>query len=565
MWMDLKYAIRVLRHSRGFLVMAVITSAVAVAANTAVFSIVDAVLISPLGGVRDPAGLVLITRELRSNSYDNFSYPDHLDLRDQSQTLAGLAASCRTPLSFRSGEPLRLRAELVSGNYFSVLGVTPRLGRLILPEDDIVGGSEPVAALSFDLWQKQFGLDSTIVGKSIFLNGHSFTVIGVADRRFNGSSSLQATDIWVPIASQPQTIPRLSAGVLNNRDSKWLSLFGRLAPGNRINQANAEISVIGQQLDAEYPAANEGRLGVASGLGLDPDDRSSLQGFLMRLQAASVLLLVIASSNVAGLFLIRARSRQRELAIRRAVGASSGTLIRQFLIEGLLLAFGAAAMGLLLTPWLTRLIILITPPYYNLDNASAGYDLNVMLLSLVLALGMGAVFGLVPALGSSRRHLAQTLKDTAYSAGRGRTPIQDLLVVLQVGLSLLLVTGAGLILRSAQNIRRLDKGFIDRDLVISSIDLSIQGYSPQSGLKLYETVLDRIRSIPGVEAASLAKTVPPYDWSDRVSLFYEGEQPTEDEYRANWELGLRVDADRVAPEYFRTMGITLLAGRDFTA
>jgi predicted permease len=561
---DFKYGARTLMRSRSFLIITVLASAVAVGANIAIFSVVNAVLLRPLGGVRKPSSLTLITRELRGNAPDNFSYPDYLDLRDRTRTLAGIAASCPTPLSLGDGGPVRLRAELVSGNYFSVLGVEAEAGRLIEPGDDMPGRSEPVAVLSSDLWQRQFGRERSVVGRSIVINGHSFTVAGVADRRFRGLSSIQATEVWVAVASQPLAIPRFLQGVLQDRNAKWLGLFGRLGPGVAIGRAHAEIRTLGQQQDAEHPEANEGTLSVVTGVGLDPEGRASLQGFLVGLQAACALLLIIACNNVAGLFLIRARSRVKEVAIRQAVGADRGSLLRQFLIEGLLLAFTAAGLGLLMTPWLTRFILLISPPSYNLIEANASIDVTVLGLALLLSIGMGSLFGLVSAMASPREGLAETLKDTATSAGRRRAGGQDLLVVFQVALSLVLVVGAGLIVGSMQKIRSLDKGFDDKDLMLSSIDLTIQGYSERKGRAFYESLLTRLRSIPGVESASLAKTVPPYDWSDRVSVFHQGEEPTRDEFIANWEMGLRVDADHVATAFFKTMGISLVAGRDFT-
>src|SRR5262249_24505945 len=273
---DLKYAARMMMRSRGFVAVSVLTAGLAIGGNVAIFSMINAVLLRPLGGVREPGRLVFLTRELRGNPHGNFSYPDYQDLQARAGTLVGIAASCPTPLSMASsanGEPLRLRAELVSGNYFSVLGVAPTLGRLIAPEDDLAGQSEPVAVLSFDLWQRQFGGDPSIIGKSIVLNGHSFTAAGITDRSFRGSSSIQATEIWVAVASQPQSIPRLSPGVLENRNAKWLGLLGRLGPGvAAAAQANAEVRTLGQQLDLEYPEANEGTLGIHTDVGLGAEE-----------------------------------------------------------------------------------------------------------------------------------------------------------------------------------------------------------------------------------------------------------------------------------------------------
>lgn len=562
---DIRYALRGLRNSPGFAVVCVLTLALGIGSNTAMFTVINAVLIRPVSGVADPGGLVILERLQKNNPDFAFGYPDYLDYRNQSQSFTGLAARCRTALVLSHGTTERIVGELVSGNYFSVLGVNPTVGRLIAAEDVQTDDEAPVAVLSYGIWQRVFGSDPEVAGKNILLNGHSFTVIGVAARPFAGTTVGSPTDVWLPLSMQPTAIPRMSRGVLHNRNAGWIEIFGRLKPSVRLVEARGEMQIIAGRLATAHPESNEHRsVDVIPSFGMDPDDRAALEKFFGLLIGSVGVLLLISCSNVANLLLSRADSRRREIAVRLALGASRGRLVRQFLTEGLLLSLLAGALGLLVAPWAGNLILAFRQPLYALHNVDTTPDARVLAFTLLVVLLTGVLFSLAPALQSSKPDLVVTLKDNTPGAGR-RSRLRSLLVSSQVALSLVLLIVAGVTVRRMQKIVNEDPGFTTSHILMMSISPSIQGYSETQGERLYGEALTRIEGIPGIQSASLAATVPPLEWSTRVSIFYEGQVPPLDYVRGHeFEVGIRVDTNIVAPNYFRTMEIPLLQGRDFT-
>lgn len=562
---DVHYALRGLRKNPGFAVVCLLTLALGIGANTAMFTVFNAVLIRPVPGVANPGGLVILERLQKNNPDFSFGYPDYLDYRDQNQSFSGLAARCRTALTLSRGTTERITGELVSGNYFSVLGVNPALGRLIAPEDVLTEDEAPVVVLSYVIWQRVFGSDPEVAGKNILLNGQRFTVIGVAARKFAGTTVGSPTDVWLPLTMQLAAMPGMSRGVLHNRNAGWIEIFGRLKPYVRLDTARGELQIIAGRLAAAYPASNEHRsVDVIPSFGMDPDDRDALQKFFGLLIASVGILLLISCSNVANLLLSRSDSRRREIAVRLALGASRGRLVRQLLTEGLLLSFLASALGLLLAPWAGNLILAFRQPLYALHNVDTAPDARVLAFALSVALLTGVFFSLAPALQSSKPDLVVTLKDNTPGAGR-RSRLRSLLVASQVALSLVLLIVAGVTVRRMQKIVNQNPGFTTSHILMMSVSPSIQGYSETRGERLYEELLARVEGIPGVRSASLAVTVPPEDWSTRVSIFYEGQVPPLDYFRGHeFEVGIRVDMNTVAPNYFKTMGISMLRGRDFT-
>jgi len=389
---DLKYSLRMLARSPAFSLAAVMTLALGIGANTAIFSLVNAVLFKPLAGVEHPERLVEFVRVQPSYRFTDWGYPDYLDYRDRNHTLAGLAARSRTSVNLANGATERVRGEIVSGNYFSVLGARPALGRLILPTDDDAPGAHPVVVLSHDLWQRDFGSDPQVIGRGIVLNGHPFSVVGVARKDFNGSTVGAISDLWVPITMQEQISPRLSAGILQNRTAGWITLVGRLKPGVSLQQAQAEMTIIAAQLARAYPT-NVGRTVMLSPrAGIDPDDEAGLRGFLVLLLGAVGLLLLIACSNVANLLLVRATSRRREIAVRLALGASRGRLMRQLLTEGLLLSVLAGAAGLVITPWVGDLTLAFRQNSYLMRGLDLSPDWRVLAFTFLLAIVTGVLF-----------------------------------------------------------------------------------------------------------------------------------------------------------------------------
>ncbi len=565
LFQDVRYALRGLRKNPGFAIVCILTLALGIGANTAMFTVINAVLIRPVPGVMNPGGLVILERLQKNNPDFAFGYPDYLDYRDQSQSFTGLAARCRTALTLSHGTTERIVGELVSSNYFSVLGVNPALGRLIAAEDVQTDDEAPVAVLSYGVWQRVFGSDPEVAGKSILLNGHRFTVIGVAARQFAGTTVGSPTDVWLPLTMQPTAIPRMSRGVLHNRNAGWIEIFGRLKRNVRLAEARNELQIIAGRLAAAYPESNEHRsVDVIPSFGMDPDDRAALEKFFGLLIGSVGILLLISCSNVANLLLSRADSRRREIAVRLALGAGRGRLVRQLLTEGLLLSLLAGALGLLLAPWTGNLILAFRQPLYALHNVDTTPDARVLAFALLVALLTGVLFSLAPALQSSKPDLVVTLKDNTPGAGR-RSRLRSVLVSSQVALSLVLLIVAGVTVRRMQQIVNQNPGFTTSRILMMSISPSVQGYSETQGERLYGELLAGAERIPGVESASLAVTVPPEDWSTRVSIFYEGQVPPLDYIRGHeFEVGIRVDMNTVAPNYFRTLEIPILRGRDFT-
>lgn len=562
---DLRYALRGLRRNPGFALVCIVTLALGIGANTAIFTVINAVLLRPVPGVARPGELVIFERLQKNNPDFAFGYPDYLDYRDHNQSFTGVAGRCRAALALSHGTTERIIGELVSGNYFSVLGVSPARGRLIQPEDTQSDGQSPVAVLSYEIWRREFSADPQIAGKSILLNGHSFTVVGVAAAPFEGTTVGSPTDVWVPLTMQPEAMPRMSHGALHNRNSGWIEVFGRLKPHIRLAAARSEMQAIAGRLAVAYPESNEHRsVDLIPSFGMDPDDRASLRNFFGLLMASVGLLLLITCSNVANLLLSLADSRRREIAMRLALGASRGQLIRQLLTEGLLLSFAAGGLGLLLAPWSGRLILAFRQPLYALRNVDTSPDARVLGFTLLVVLLTGVLFSLAPALQSSRPNLVATLKDNTPGGGR-RSRLRSALVSAQIALSLILLVVAGVTVRKMQKILNQDPGFTTSNLMAISISPSTEGYSESQAQRFYEELLARVERIPGIRSASLAATIPPSDWSSRVSIFYEGQVPPLDYYRGHeFEVGVRVDMNNVAPNYFRTMGIPILQGREFS-
>jgi macrolide transport system ATP-binding/permease protein len=561
---NIRFAIRGLRKNPGFAVVCIVTLALGFGANTAIFTVINAVLIRPVLGVVNPEELVIFKRLQKNNPDYAFGYPDYLDYRDQSRSFTGVAARCRAPLTLSHGTAERITGELVSGNYFSVLGVNPVSGRLIVMGDVQADDESPVAVLSYGIWQRVFGSDSQIAGKSVLLNGHSFTVVGVAPAQFEGTTVGSPTDVWLPLTMQPEVMMRMSHGALHNRNSGWIQIFGRLKPHVSLPVARSEMQAIAGRLAVAYPESNEHRsVDLIPNFGMDPDDRAALQKFFGLLITSVGLLLLIACSNVANLLLSRADSRRREIAMRLALGASRGQLVRQLLTEGLLLSFLAGGLGLLLAPLSGRLMLAFRQPLYALRNVDTRPDARVLGFTLMVALLTGVLFSLAPAFEGSKPDLVATLKDNAPGIGR-RSRLRNVLVSSQVALSLVLLMVAGVTVHRMQKIVNQDPGFTTGNLMMMSISASAQGYSEHQAQRLYEELLARVERIPGVQSASLASTVPPKDWSGRISIFYEGQVPPLDYYRGHeFEVGIRVDVNNVAPKYFRTMGIAIQQGRDF--
>ncbi|MCU1236014.1 MAG: permease, partial [Candidatus Solibacter sp.] len=482
------------------------------------------------------------------------SYPDYLDIRDRAATLAGVAAH-RSGAVRLSGEPAQLiSAAIVTGNYFTVLGVRPAAGRLLTPDDDHVSDAHPVAVISELFWQKQFAGDPAVVGRSVALNGYPFTVIGVAES-FSGIEFGQSNAVWVPMAMVRHFMTRQpDYNWLTNRRAGWLTFFARLKPGVTATAAQAEINGIARDLESRYSDTNQGReFRVEPRADLTAEQAASLRSLLGMLLLAVSVVLLITCGNVAVLLLARATARVPEMALRLALGAGRSALVRMLLLESTILALASAALGVLLAPWMVAALRRacrwedLTRSDFSVVNWNVlAFTAGVSVLCVVL-------FGLPPAWFAMRTDPAAGIRNGSAQAGGARSLLQSAWVVAQITLSVALTAGGGSVLHSMQRILAIDPGYRPQPVVVATLDLSVLGYSPERGTRFLLELTERLSRYPGVRAASTAKSSPAVDWSDRVAVFGEGDAKGR----------LTVDQNRVTPQYFRTLGIPLLAGRDF--
>ena len=565
---DLKFGARLLAKAPGFTAVAALSLALGIGANTTIFTLVSAVLLNPLP-VEDPSELVSVwtTDERNQNSALGFlqvSPMNYKDLRDKNEVFSGLGAHAGLPLSVSSpnGEPQQVFGEIVTGNYFQVLGAKPAVGRTFGPEDDKTPGERLVAVLGYGEWQKRFGGDPSAVGRTLTINGQAFTILGVMPKGFKGTNAIGAPAVWVPYMTYPVTTNGffLELARPNQRRGLVFNVTGRLKPGVTVREAEANLKTIARQLEQEYPNDNKGRNVTIVPLAqatINPGFRNNIVmagGLLMTIVG---LVLLIACANVANLLLARATVRQKEIAVRLSLGASRGRLIMQLLTEGTLLAFIGGAGGLLLADWAQRLLWSFRPPFLQADAIDLHPDARVLLFTIAVSLVTGILFGVAPAVQASRPDLVVELKEkTTAPIGSNRLfGLRNGLVAAQVALSLVALVGAGLFLRSLANAQRISPGFDVEHLAVMSVDLGAQGYTEQRGRQFQQQVLERAASVPGVQAATLASTVPLFNGGFARTVFLEG-QDTSDR-----RSGRLVQITVAGPRYFETLGIPLRRGR----
>ncbi|MGE0128691.1 MAG: ADOP family duplicated permease [Blastocatellales bacterium] len=567
LWQDLRFGARMLRKNPGFTATVLLTLALSIGATTTVFTFIDALLLRPLPVVAPGQLYALGTpgRDLNLNpSY--FSYPFYRHLREARPQFSGLIALMPTTsanANFGAGDTERVRAEVVSGNYFAVLGVSPAFGRTLTPEDDMTPGAHPFVVLSHDYWQRRFAGAGDVVGRNILLNGHSFMVVGVAARGFFGTRVGVSPDLWATAMMSKEVAQMAPDQRLNN----WLELIARLAPGTDVRQASAAASLIRRQwLEAEAAPAGQRQAAnlefVPAGRGL-----SLLRGQYERplriLMAAVALLLLLACANVATLLLSRASARQREIAVRLAVGAGRGRLVRQLVTESLLIGLLGGALGWALAAYAGRFLLAFLPsqaqPWQFASN------LRVLLFAVGVSLLTGLVFGLAPALLTTRTNLVVALKgdSNASAAGRGFSA-HDWLTVVQVALSLLLLIGAALMARTLANLRAVDLGYQREHVLLASLDLAKGGYTREQSADFYQRLVARVRQQPGIEAAGLAtygalgSVLPVGTRFMSTGLRAAGYEPKPNEDLTHY-------FNIVSPGYFDALHTQLLRGRDFDA
>jgi predicted permease len=561
-WQDARYGLRMLKRSPGFTAIAVLILALGIGANTAIFSVVNALALRPLP-VERPGELVAIySSDASGADYGTTSYPDFLDWRSQNRSFEDLAAWAEIPLSLAAGsENKRVVGQIVSGNYFDLLGVRAALGRTFAADEDRSPGTHAVVVVSDALWRGHFGKDVGLLGRNITLNGHPFTVIGVAPPEFSGISIGAPPLVWVPMMMARVARPR-SFDLLGHRGARWMSVFGRLKAGAHLESARGELSGVAKALSETYPRLNSGYDGVAmfpiSQARMWPGRQQLAFDFLAMLMSVTGLVLLIACANVATLLLARAASRQKETAIRLSLGATRGRLLRLLLTESAMLSAAAGMAGCFLAMWLTDLLFALRPPEFRILEVNLAPDLRVFGFALALCLFTAILFGLAPAWQVTRPAIATTLKEETPGGGM-RSGLRNALVVAQVALSLVLLIAAGLFLRSLDNAREIAIGFEPDNVLLASVDLRLHNYQPVRGNQFYADLLERVRALPGVEAASLTESVPlsQFGWSRRTVHAVGREIPKGE------ETELAISA--IAPDFFRTMRIPVLRGREFTA
>lgn len=558
-------AARSLRRSPGLSVSVVLLLGFGIGANTALYSVFQAILLRPIPGVERSAELIRIGRSQNGQVQSNQSYPDYLDYRDQTKTLGGLVAERLMPVRMAGPPAQMVPGAIVTGNYFTVLGARAVAGRLLGPEDDRNREARPVVVLSEGFWWRQYGGDAGVVGRTVVLNGYPFTVVGIVAAPFEGVAFGEPTSIWMPMMMVRQAMTRLpDYHWLTERPAGWLTLFGRLKRGVRIETAEAELNTIARRLAASYPESNAGRtIWATAHAGMQPDQRASLRNLLGLLSAAVCLVLLIACGNVANLLLARATARSREMAIRLALGAGPRTLLTHMMAESLLLGLAGGGFGFLLAPWMERLLRSLWNPRELAPESSAGLDPGTLAFTLGVSLLAVLLCGLAPAWSAARMDAGAALKAASPRAGGGQGRLQRVWVIAQVALSVVLVAAGSIVLRSMQRILDIDPGYQPGRVVIATMDLSLLGYSQERGTQCFLDLVERVSALPGVRSASLAKSSPAIDWSDRAVLFRQGEAPAYTTRLANLPGAVTADLNTIAPGYFRTLGIALIAGRDF--
>jgi macrolide transport system ATP-binding/permease protein len=554
---DLRYAIRSLLQRPGFVSVAVITLALGIGANTAIFSLVNAVLLSSLP-VDQPHQIVSVALRAKDDAMSAFSFPNYRDFRDRNDVLSGLLVYRFVPLSLsRSGANERVWGFEVSGNYFDVLGVNAMKGRTFHQDEDKTPLANPVAVVSFESWQKRFGGDPDIVGKDVLLNNHPFKVIGIAPAGFKGTELVYTPEIWLPSSMMQWVEP--GANWLEDRDSRNFFAVGRLKPGVNSRQAEASLNLMAQQLAKEYPDTNEGQSVriVPPGFIL-PDLRGAVVNFTWVLMGAVALVLLVTCTNLAGLMLARATDRRREIAIRLAMGANRIRLIRQLLTESVLLSVAGGVAGVLLAFWIVNVLLAFKPPIDFPLSMDVHPDWHVLLFSLCVSLLAGAIFGLAPALQATRPGLSQALRETSAQGGAARTRLRSVLVVAQIAISLVVLIAAGLVVRTLQRLQTMNPGFDAQNALTMSFDLGLQGYDDDRGQQFYRQLTERVQALPGVKSAAVSDYIPlSLNYNSR-NIFVEGLPAERGE---NVPTAMNATA---GPRYFETMGTPLVQGREFT-
>jgi predicted permease len=560
LWQDLRYALRQLRKSPVFTLTAVLTLALGIGANSTIASWIRSTLFNPIPGAAHTGQMLTIMRGERSDHPGPpFSFPDFVDLRDHTTTLSGMLGYHDDFMYITgTGKPERIYGALTSASYFEVLGIRPFIGQSLISnlQNETAGKAQVV--LGYDLWQTRFAGDPAIVGKTIEINLHPFTVVGVAPPGFQGCKSGLRTDVWLPLGMDHQI---WGSNRPQNRGASWLNVLGVLRPGVDHRQAENELNLLMQRIVDRYPAEHQG----ANQISTDPLWRSPfganvyLSGTLPILLALAAVLLLLACANVANLLLVRSVSRRREFAIRLSMGASRWRLVRQLMIENLIIALTGGAVAVICTVWTAKALAAFLPATTLPLAIKGSLDSTVLLATMLVSILTAVISGIVPALRASALSPITVLKDEALntSGGLQKSRLASGLVVAQVALSLLLLACAGLFVRSLDNAQRSDPGFDPGHVLVASFDLDPLGYNDKTGAEFQRQLIARIKQLPGVQSAAIGDFSPLSFTIHSSGVLPEG-------YVRHPHETIEVDRGSVSPGYLQTLRTPLLAGRDFT-
>lgn len=570
LWQDLRTGARLLKKSPGFTIVAVLSLALGIGANTAIFTIINAVFLHPLP-VEESSQLVqMYTRDtLTVDTNANFrltptSLPNYQDYRDQNSVFTGLAADTfPVPLNWGGqAEPIQLNGVLVSPNFFDVLGVKAYRGRTFSTEEGKKIGADPVVVLSYAMWAHRFGSNDSVIGQTISLNATPYTIIGIAPHNFKGIVSLAPPELlWIPLSMRDYVLTGQLKDLENHRRMRWISIVGRLKPGVTIDQSRPSLKTIAANLEKEYPRDNRGRTCEVyslneSALGINQRRQFSVAGGV--LMSVVGLVLLIACVNLANLLLAQAAKREKELSLRAALGAGRFRLVRQLLTESTLLSLVGGTAGLLIALWGRKILWSFRPPFLVDGSIDLSFDSRVRFFTLVVSLLTGFVFGIIPALKASNTDLNEILK----MGGRGGTlgfahnRLRSLLVVSEIALALVALVGAGLFLRSMQKAQQINPGFESKNLFQYNFDIGALRYDPDRGKEFFREAIEHTKTVPGVANAAISSNGL-IGGGLAGTIFREGEQ-TDPNNR-----GTLITLNSVTPGFFSTMRIPLIGGRDF--
>jgi predicted permease len=558
---DFRYGLRTLAKSPAFAATAVLTLALGIGANTTIFSWISSNLLNPIPGVTHTGKLIAVMRGERSeHPTPPFSYPDYVELRDRNRSLSGLLAYHDDWMSLTgSAKPERIYGTLNSANYFDVLGVRPFLGRGFLPAEERTSADSAVVVISYGLWQSHYGADRSVIGRTIHINRHLYTIIGVAPPGFQGCVTGLRSDLWIPLAMDRHV---WGSKRIEERGTFWLNLLGRLRPGVGRRQAEKELDLQMRRIVEQFPTSHRGPNEIT----LDPLWRSPfgvnvyLYKTLPMLLALAGVLLLLACANVANLLLVRSVGRRREIAIRLSIGATRWQLVRQLLIESLLLALAGGGVAIVITIWSAGTFAAFFPKTGLPLTLNGHTDRSVLLATTVASVLTALIFGMLPALRSSSVPLLAVLKEEGgtVSAAYRKARLSSGLVVMQISLSLLLLICSGLFARSLRNAQQADFGFDPNHVLVASYELAPAGYSEAQALAFDRQLLAKLESQPGIESASLADFTP-------LSFTLHSDVVIPDGYVSRPDESMEIDRAVTAPGYLRTMRIPVIAGREFTA